>query len=223
MAASSRQGEIRNFSIAESLQIFLIATLGSLLVWLINLTVRYRHDGLERFEAGHREGGVILSFWHNQIFMATYVLRSREIMAMTSRALDGEYIARIIEAFGNSTARGSSSRGAVGALLEMRDHLRAGGNAAFSIDGPRGPRYRVKSGPLWLSAKTGRPILCFHMEPNHFWELKSWDGFRIPKPFTRATVRFGEPLWVPGNADPDDYLEVFQEEMDRLHRLTEKV
>ena len=221
MAASSSKEEIRNFSIAERLQIFVIATLGYWLVWLINLTVRYQYLGFERFEKGNRDAGVILSFWHNQIFMATFAFRFRKIVVMISRAFDGEYIAQIIRAFGYGTARGSSSRGAVRALLEMKQYLEAGRDVGFSIDGPRGPRYQVKSGPLWLASKTGRPILCFHVQSERFWELKSWDGFRIPKPFSRATVYIGEPFSVPKNADPEGYLEVFQEEMDRLQRWAE--
>ncbi len=221
MAASSRREKVLNYSVADRIKIIAIATVGCSLVWLINLTVRYQYLEFERFEKAHRDGGVILSFWHNQIFMATYVFRFRKIVVMTSRAFDGEYIARIIRIFGYGTARGSSSRGAVGALLEMKQRLEAGRDIAFTIDGPRGPRYCVKPGPLWLSSKTGRPILCFHVQPERFWELKSWDGFRIPKPFTRISVRFGQPLNVPQQHSPEDYLPAFQEEMARLQRLSE--
>lgn len=213
---------VRRFSLAERIKLGLISTLGRVLVWLIDSTIRYRYVNFSRLEECHRQGGVILSFWHNQIFLGTYVFRHRNIVVMTSQAFDGEYIARIIRAFGYGAARGSSSRGAIRALLEMKKTLREGGDVAFTVDGPRGPRYRVKAGPLWLAAKAKRPILCFHIQPERYWELKSWDGFRIPKPFSRAIVRMGRPLEIPSSADPADFIDVYQAEMDRLRRLCEE-
>jgi len=221
MGAAKRTDQERVFSRFEKLKIWVISVVGRLLVWMINLTLRYRYVNFSRLEEEHQRGGVILSFWHNQIFMATYVFRFRGIVVMTSQAFDGEYIARIIQAFGYGAARGSSSRGAVRALLEMKKALDRGDDVAFTIDGPRGPRYQVKPGPLWLAAKVNRPILCFHVQPEEYWELKSWDGFRIPKPFSRVSVRMGRPLTIPPGADAEDFLSAYQTEMDRLRELSE--
>ena len=95
---------------------------------------------------------------------------------ITSRSFDGEYIARIIELFGFSAVRGSSSRGGSGALLGMNRVLANGHIAAFTIDGPRGPRYVAKPGPVLLAKMSGVPILCFYLAVERPWILRSWDA-----------------------------------------------
>ncbi len=210
------------FSLSQRLRIILIAALGTLLVRLIGITLRFRESNRKVYDEIHERGQpVILSFWHNQIFYATYYWRRRGIVVITSRHFDGEYIARIIERFGYGTSRGSCTRGAVGALLGLRRRLKEGRDVAFTIDGPRGPRYEVKPGPVWLARKTGCPIVCFHLEPSRYWELKSWDKLRIPKPFSEVTVRIGEPLYAAPNADESAEVEAYQREMDRIRKLAE--
>lgn len=210
----------RRFSRWERIKIFLIAAVGSAAVGLIGRTLRFEARGaatLDSFREQRRP--VILSFWHNQIFPATYYFRDQEIVVITSSHFDGEYIARIIHRFGYGTARGSSSRGAVRALLQLKRQLASGRDVAFTIDGPRGPIYRVKPGPIFLARKAGCPILCFHIEPEKFWSLKGWDRFRIPRPFSRAVVQFGDPL-VPGPDESDEEcLGRYQQEMERIQQL----
>ncbi len=210
----------RGFTFSQRAQIFCISRIGWLLIWLIGWTIRFRVENWRAYQSVRDAGTpVILSFWHNQIFAATFFWRFRDIVVITSRHFDGEYIARVIGLFGYGTARGSSSRGAVRAVLELKRHLAEGRDVAFTIDGPRGPVYQVKPGPVWLSRKTRLPILCFHIQPERYWRLSSWDGFRIPKPFTRATVRIGEPLWVPTDGDDETWTAAYQAEMDRLREI----
>ena len=115
---------------------------------------------------------------------------------MTSLSFDGEFIARIIERLGFRAVRGSSSRGAVGALLGMRREIDAGEAVAFTIDGPRGPRYVAKPGPVFLAQATSAPMAAFHVALDRCWVLKSWDGTRIPKPFSRALLRVSRAVRV---------------------------
>ena len=123
---------------------------------------------------------------------------------MTSRSFDGEYIARFIQRFGYGAARGSSTRGGTGALVEMIRLSRAGYPSGFSVDGPKGPRYTVKTGALMLAKKTGQPVLPFTVNAERYFEVKSWDRFQVPKPFTRAVIRIAPPIRV--NADANDAL-----------------
>ena len=185
--------------------------------------MRYKVEGMDPVtRLRNAKTPFVASFWHNQIFMAAFFFRFSRIVVITSRHFDGEYIARIIQKFGFTPARGSSNRGAVRALLELKRFLtREGLEVAFTIDGPRGPIYRVKPGPIWLAQKTGLPILAFHIEPRRYWELKSWDRFRIPKPFTKAIVKISQPLIFPPDASPEACLETYQEEMDSLRRYCE--
>jgi lysophospholipid acyltransferase (LPLAT)-like uncharacterized protein len=186
---------------------------------LINLfgrTTRFEVEGWEHWEAATGGGRPqpIYTFWHNRVFLATYFWRRRGIVVMTSRSFDGEYIARFIQRFGYGASRGSSSRGAVGALVEMVKLSRQGRPTAFTIDGPRGPRYVAKMGAVLLAKKTGAPILPFTVNAARFYSAPSWDAFQVPYPFTRARVLIAPPIYVPADAD-ETALEAKRDELQR--------
>lgn len=186
-----------------------------LAIRLIGSTLRFRVEGGEHWEEASRDGRLpVYTFWHDRIFPGTYFFRRRRIVIMTSRSFDGEYIARFIQRFGYGAVRGSSTRGAVGALVELTRLVRAGCPAGFSIDGPKGPRHVAKMGALLLAKKTGQPVLPFGLDAERFWRLPSWDGLQIPKPFTRVRVRFAPPIQVPPDAS-DAQLEAKREELQR--------
>lgn len=174
-----------------------------ILIKLIGRTVKFEVEGWEHWEAALGDGKIpIYTFWHDRVFLSTYFWQQRQIVVMTSRSFDGEYIARFIQRFGYGAARGSSTRGATGAIVEMIRLMRAGCPAAFTIDGPKGPRYVAKMGAVLLAKKTGNPILPFTIAANRFWEAKkSWDRSQVPKPFSRVHVLIAPPIYVPGNAD----------------------
>jgi len=188
---------------------------------LIGRTVRFEIEGWDNWEAASRDGKIpIYTFWHNRVFLATYFWRRRRIVVMTSQSFDGEYIARFIQRFGYGAARGSSTRGATGAVVEMVRLMRAGCPTAFTIDGPKGPRYVAKMGAVLLAKKTGNPILPFTITARRFWEAKkSWDGFQTPKPFTQARVIIAPPIYVPSDADE----EVLEAKRDELQHALDQV
>ncbi len=198
------------------------STAGWALIWSLGTLLRYRVEGWEHFARLNRRGTpFIFSFWHNQIFCATHFWRFREIGVITSQHADGEYMARIIRRFGYFPARGSSRRGSTRALLQLKRHLAGGRPVGFAADGPVGPVYKVKPGPLWLSMKTRIPILPFHIQPRRFWAGSGWDGFRIPKPFSPALVKIGQPFLVPSGQSAKDWLPRYQETMDALKEYCE--
>ncbi len=185
------------------------------LINLIGRTTRFEVEGWEHWEAATRDGRQpIYTFWHNRVFLATYFWRRRSIVVMTSQSFDGEYIARFIQRFGYGASRGSSSRGAVGALVEMVKLMRGGRPTAFTIDGPRGPRHVAKMGAVLLAKKTGAPILPFSINPERYYSAPSWDAFQVPYPFTRARVLIAPPLRVPADAD-EATLEAKRDELQR--------
>ena len=158
------RGGVRSFSLWQRVQISLASWTGSFVVSLIGCTLRWKVIGWENWEAAHQIGkGLIYTFWHREIIPATWFWRKRGIVVMTSQNFDGEIIARIILKQGYGAARGSSSRGATRALVEMIRCLRRGSDTAFTIDGPRGPRFVAKGGSVLLSRATGAAILCFHI------------------------------------------------------------
>jgi lysophospholipid acyltransferase (LPLAT)-like uncharacterized protein len=194
------------------------------LINLIGLTVRFEVEGWEHWEAASRDGRIpIGAFWHGGIFLTTYFWRRRDIVVMTSQSFDGEYIARFIQRFGYGAVRGSSTRGSVGAVIEMIRLMRLGHTTAFTIDGPKGPRHVAKMGAVLLAKKTGHPVLPFTVTPASYWSLtRSWDAMRIPKPFTAARVEIAAPIFVPPDANEavlEDRRDELQEALDKLeHR-----
>ena len=136
--------------------------------------------------------------------------------------LDGEAIARCIHRFGFGSSRGSSSRGGMRALAELAQRIRSGRDAAFTIDGPRGPRYVAKPGPVMLARKTGAAIFCFHIAMKHKVQLKSWDHFQIPLPFTPAVVLKAPAIWVAADASEEDVRRIHMEMQQVLDDLRQK-
>jgi lysophospholipid acyltransferase (LPLAT)-like uncharacterized protein len=183
------------------------------LIKMIGRTIRWQVEGWENWEAATREARVpIFTFWHNRVFLATYFWQKRRIVVMTSQSFDGEYIARFIQRFGYGAARGSSTRGAVGAIIEMARLMRAACPTAFTIDGPKGPRYVAKMGAVLLAKKTGQPILPFTITARHWEAKRSWDGFQVPLPFARARVKIAPPIYV-ASATSDERLEAKRDEL----------
>jgi lysophospholipid acyltransferase (LPLAT)-like uncharacterized protein len=172
-------------------------------------------DRLRRAEGGGAHG--IHAFWHGRIVHGTLYFRNRGIVVITSENYDGEWIARIIQRFGFDTARGSSSRGARKALLQLVREARQR-PTAFTIDGPRGPARVAQPGAVWLSKATGNPVIPFHLEAARHWSLRSWDRTQIPKPFSRVVLVFGEPFTVPSDAD-DEALEQHRQRLE--HELAD--
>ena len=138
---------------------------------------------------------------------------------MTSLNRDGEAIAQCIQKFGYGAARGSSSRGGFRALAEMAREVRHGRDCAFTIDGPRGPKYIAKQGPVLLALKTGAAIFCFHISMKHKIQLKSWDEFQIPMPFTPALVLKAAPVWVPPGSSEAHLRDLHQQMQVTLDNL----
>jgi lysophospholipid acyltransferase (LPLAT)-like uncharacterized protein len=189
-------------SSAKRLQARLISIVGYRLISLLGATLRWRTEGLEHLDAIVRSGRQpVMAFWHGRILPATYYFRRRGIVVITSENFDGEWIAGIIERFGYGTARGSTSRGARKALLQLTREMAAGRPAGFTVDGPRGPARVAQPGAVWLAKATGNPVLPFHLEADRYWTLGSWDRTQIPRPFAMVALAVGEPFTVPPDAD----------------------
>jgi lysophospholipid acyltransferase (LPLAT)-like uncharacterized protein len=184
------------------MQASLISALGYPVIAALGSTFRWRAEGAGQYQrvvAGGRQP--IMAFWHGRILPATVYFRRRGIVVITSENFDGEWIAGIIERFGYGTARGSTSRGAVKALVQLKRQMAAGKPAAFTLDGPRGPAKVAQAGAIWLAKATGNPIIPFHIEADRYWTANSWDRTQVPKPWSTVAIAIGEPLEIAGDAD----------------------
>ncbi len=200
-----------------------IAGIGYPLINALGHTLRWRVEGLEHLDAilaSNRQP--VMAFWHARILPATFYFRRRGIVVITSENFDGEWIARIIRRFGYGTARGSTTRGAKRAMLQLVRDMEAGQPAGFTVDGPRGPARVVQPGAVWLAKTTGNPVLPFHLEAARSWSVRSWDKTQIPKPWTTVSLVVGEPMEVPRDLS-DEGLEAARVELEqRLYGLEQR-
>jgi lysophospholipid acyltransferase (LPLAT)-like uncharacterized protein len=187
----------KKLNIAEHAKNAAIAFLGYWIIRIVGSTLRWNVINWDILDSVYCSGKrLILAFWHGRIFMASYYFRNRGIVVMTSQNRDGEYIARVIRRFGYGVARGSSSRGSHSAIIETLHALKEGKDIGFTIDGPRGPRYIAKPGAVYMAWKSGNPIIPFNVSAEKKWVMQSWDHFQVPKPFSRAILLIGNPIYV---------------------------
>jgi len=177
--------------------------------WISSRLMRLAMATLRRIDIGRqypeacwsRGEQVIVTFWHGRLLMMPFVYPGQPATILISQHREGEYITRIAERLGFQVVRGSATRGATRAFKQLIRSLRNGRNVVITPDGPRGPAQRVKSGVIDLSRLTGMPILpvAFGAWPRTV--LKSWDQFVVPHPFGRGVYVWGEPIYVPADAD----------------------
>jgi lysophospholipid acyltransferase (LPLAT)-like uncharacterized protein len=178
------------------------------LLWIIGLTWRFEviaEEGVTPVVFGQKAGAEIYCFWHQCVLPCALYFRKSNAVILISRSFDGELITRILRMFGFDAVRGSSSRSAREGLLGLKTVIERGKTAIFTADGPRGPIYQTKMGPIKLAQLAGAPIGAFHLQPERAWVLKSWDHFLIPKPFTRICVSWAQWTRVPKDLAVDEF------------------
>lgn len=180
------------------------------LVLAIGRSLRWRIEDPANLMTNIPRQPVIFAAWHNRLFLFPYLFRKLwntrqrgKVAVMVSASKDGEQLVRVLKNFDLICVRGSSSRRGNAALLEMTRLVQAGADAGITPDGPRGPKYRVADGVISLAQLTGAPIIPISYTLSRKIELNSWDGFMIPLPFGRATLRIGAPVTVPADADAE--------------------
>lgn len=203
------------------MQIPLIAGFVYAAIRVIGPTLRFEilgvHNAIQIREDGEKGIGV---FWHRCIFPAAWFWRKRGIVVMNTVHFDGQWTRRVIERLGFGTVQGSSTRGGIEALTAMSKRIEEGQHVAFTIDGPRGPRYVAKPGAVILARRTGAPVSAFHIAVKRGITFKrAWDLFRLPLPFSRAVLFVAPPVRVPTDADSNTLQQKQSEVQAALERV----
>jgi lysophospholipid acyltransferase (LPLAT)-like uncharacterized protein len=217
--------DTQRYTLRQRLVLRVIIFFGYWVVRLLGSTLRVSISFEEGAQETLEQRPLIGSFWHSCIIPATYICRNLGVRVMSSNSYDGEYMGRIIRKFGFVAVKGSSSRNAVRALLGLRRALGDGWSVAFTLDGPRGPRHKVKPGPVALGRSSGVPLTMFHAAVDKAWVLHTWDRLMIPVPFSRVLVRFGKLVHVPekaGDAEMERYTAELQASLDRVCAFAEE-
>ncbi|HUF29973.1 MAG TPA: lysophospholipid acyltransferase family protein [Gemmatimonadaceae bacterium] len=178
--------------------------IGAVLLRLLAKTWRFREiDGEYMRGMGRRGEPYIAVLWHGELLPLIWWHRNRGIALLVSEHGDGEIIARVARSIGYEMVRGSSSRGADRALLELIRVVSSGRAIGISPDGPRGPEHTFAAGALLVSHRSRAPIILVRASASRAWRLRSWDRFLIPKPFARVTVAYAEPQTVVADSARD--------------------
>ena len=177
---------------------------GSMIVYVVvrimALTLRVRFTGTEhraRAEALHPRGSFCMALWHEQLFAGIVAHRKMRFAPLASLSGDGAIVSFVMNRLGFRTIRGSSSRGGPKARDQLVAITEEGWFTAITVDGPTGPRRRVKGGVVDIARRGGVAILPMVALAKRSWVLaKSWDQFRVPKPFSKIEIRYGAPIVV---------------------------
>lgn len=196
---------------------WLTAPLMNILYRLWCASLRITQTGRERIDAMQDSGRLmVFPVWHDEIFGLIAVKRNLRVVTIVSQSQDGEYLARQLQALQIKAARGSSSRGAIGALLRAARIMKEERyNGCISVDGPRGPRHVAKQGAVVLAFRAPAhivPLRAFFKCAKIF---RSWDRFQLPLPFSRVHIHFDEPYLVTATELSEEEVERERMEMER--------
>lgn len=194
-----------SFTPKQRVALAIVPPLAALIIRLLGLTLRYEDVAEPGVTPGYAiPGPTVFAFWHRSLLACAHRFRGLDIAILISGSFDGELIARTVELLGFRAVRGSSSRGGAAGLRNMQLAYAEGHRCAFTADGPRGPVFVAKPGPAQLANSvtppgalvdpaTAQPRVgtwagCFYALPLRAWQLRSWDRFLIPKPFSRVLL-----------------------------------
>lgn len=203
-----------------------LAAIAAGLARMVFCTIRLRVTDHSGFLKNPPDGPRILVFWHNRIpaitiaFLRHYPARhpSRKgVSVLTSPSKDGDILAGVMANLGMGSVRGSSSRRGSTAIRELTSLLESGTDLAITPDGPRGPKYSLGPGAVFLSQKTGIPIILLHARYYSAIRLKTWDNFAIPLPFSRVDVTLDKAVTIDSNSE---HLEAERLKLEGLLRET---
>lgn len=176
----------------------------------------------------HPKGSFIFALWHEQVIAVMNGHAFTEpYLALASKSKDGDYAAFVAKKMGFVPVRGSSrkknrkDKGGSEALIEYVINLRNGTSGGLTVDGPKGPRHQCKPGIVVMSQKSGAPILPVAAVAKSYWEFNSWDKFKVPKPFTKIIMTYGEPILVDAEIPSEKIPEICEQVNQSLIKLTE--
>lgn len=210
-------GSVKQFFISE-----LAYWLSQLTNRSLDLTVENEAKLAELKDEGKN---IIFAVWHEHLWLPIYYLRTRDCVTLASESRDGEYITGVLEKMDWDVVRGSTSRGGTRSLLRLIKKLRQGQEVAITTDGPTGPRREVKAGIYYLAKKTDSIIIPLGVAFKRQKVFNSWDRFKLPAPFTKASLVFGEGITIAQeNAeDVEYYQELIKDKINQTINRAEEV
>lgn len=169
------------------------------------------------------EKNYIFAFWHNKLLGSTLCLDNIEKRAvLASPTKDGELIAVSLEKLGFHMIRGSSDKNSISSVISLLKLIKEGYSIGTPVDGPKGPRYEVKQGLIYIAKKGKRQIVPTGTAYEKKWIFKkAWDKFEFPKPFSKVVYLYGNPIEISEDVSIEEYCEKIGAELKRLDKKAE--
>jgi hypothetical protein len=205
---------VKGFSFSQRIALAVVPRIAALLLAAIGITLRFEVIAEPGAVPATPPAKGIFCFWHRCTLPCGWYFRKFRCSILISQSFDGELIARTLSLLGYNSVRGSSSRGGIVGLLGLQELLEDRLAVAFTADGPRGPIYQTKTGPVKLAQLMGESIGSFYLLPERAWVLKSWDRFLIPKPFSRVAVSWARSVSAPSKEADAATLEAVRMELN---------
>lgn len=207
----------------DKITLFLVPILGAWLIFLLGKSWKIEWVGTENLTLPEKKNQkLIYAFWHGRMLILSFSHRWQNVHVLISQHRDGELIARIISKLGFAAVRGSTTKGGTKAIFQMANKNLEGYNTAVTPDGPKGPKYIAQSGIIYIAQRNGMPIIPISNSAQKRWTLSSWDGFIIPKPFSRVVIILGEPIYVNPDSSAEEIERKRKELEDKLSFLTSR-
>lgn len=196
-----------------------IVSIGYLATKLNYATYRYKEIWLTD-KASIPENNLVFSVWHGHLFKFIGLAKYKNFLTIASESRDGEIGAKVLNRYGFTTARGSSSSNGAKALIQSTRIMNEKGlNAVVAVDGSKGPRLKVKPGAIYLAKLAGKVIIPTVCYAKREIMLNTWDRFSIPYPFSTIKIYYGNPIIIDKNASKDEiglHLQALEESMLKL-------
>ncbi|WP_420549832.1 lysophospholipid acyltransferase family protein [Curvivirga sp.] len=203
-----------------------IAWLISLYIRFVYLTTKWTFIGFEeRDEFAKRNDTGIVMQWHNRIGLVGFGWNARKhpISLLVSGHPDGRFVSSALGYLGMGAIFGSSSKGGAAALLQCIKTAKKGIFIGLTPDGPRGPRMRMKDGPVVIAKKTGAPMSLLAYSVRKRKVLKTWDRFILPKPFNEGVLMWRELDGISKDATDEETIAYKQYLEDELTKATNEL
>lgn len=209
----------------------LLLPLGYLVFRALHITLRIQHvDEIRKLDAAqhHPSGSYVLASLHENLLLAIMSQRNNPCLGLASSSDAGRLGAFVAARYGTPsvltrprTADGRD-RGGRAARAAMLEATRQGTPLAITVDGSVGPRRVVKPGVVYLGSEGQVALLPFAAIAARFWQLRTWDRMKVPKPFSRVTVQYGQPVVLPSHLSEDEFRghqEAFAERLLEVERM----
>jgi lysophospholipid acyltransferase (LPLAT)-like uncharacterized protein len=204
----------KDFTLSQRIALAIVPRITAIVLAVIGITLRFKVIAEPEARPATPPAKGIFCFWHQCTLPCAWYFRKFRCSILISRSFDGELIARTLGLLGFNSVRGSSSRGGAPGLLALKGVLDTGLPVVFTADGPRGPIYQTKIGPVKLAQMTQEEIGSFYLLPERAWMMRSWDRFLVPKPFSRVIVSWSRAVAAPAADVDHEALEVKRQELN---------